>query len=243
MFRGALVALSVVALAVAEDPMHVGIGKDGAYLVEGKSVENKEMEVALLERGAKSKEGEVSSLVVEVTSDGGAPSVSVSALLMTGARHGVWQFRLVVDGKTVPIELPKDIGIAIEQPKEGAGGAVFMMETYIPVGLCSTGDLVGHSGERPEHFQACFSVAVAERTWCWVGDPPERADEAIAGKDSYAAVAKAAKEQVEAEAKESGGAALANVEVDPNVAVRELHALLSALTDGQVPFSLEAPPQ
>lgn len=65
---------------------------------------------------------------------------------------------------------------------------------------------------------------------------------ALAWAVVVAAVADEAAKQVKEAELPEGGQERAEVRCDPNVATRDLHALLAALAEREVPFDLEAPP-
>ncbi len=225
----------VVAAAAAEAPLRVEIDKAETYRFDGKEVKPAGLQGALRARASTCMDGKVSRLPVEVTCDPEARAMCFLGLLLTGAREGVCHYTLVVGGKTVPVELPSDLGL------KAAPGTFEMTESFC-VDLCGGGDFVGHQDDRKKHYEACLKEKVSEKAWCWIDQAPSTLDEAEGTAARYAAVADDAAKQVKEAKPPQGGEERVEVRADPNVATRDLHAFLSALAERKLPFDLEAPP-
>jgi len=243
-FRSIALFVLLVVPACAEQVVVVSVQKDGTYILDGQAAEILLVTRTIADAASKAgHDGPIAKMSVEIRSDGLAPARCLSDLLEAGARAGVAEYQLVVEGKSLPIHLPTDSHLdLVEIDPEGVekpGVKRSEPPLEIRVNLCGVGNPVTHVPSS-EHIRHSATTPVEEQGWCWNGAAPVVADEAVATPERIAAVAEASAKAYHA-AKEGGGKANLIVDYDANVTLRDVHALLSALASHNVHFEFAAP--
>ena len=222
--------LAVLALpAWAGGPFDIRIAKDGVVTIAGEKMEPKAVQAAIAKYLSREKLA-AADAGVRIECDGDAAFGTATDVLCAGALAGVYQYELVVGGKTVFVNLRGDREPAIFFPDGKDSGALRdkngnrVFQLYVNV--CGAENRDEHDRQQNGHAKATWAKEVTKGAWGWImGDRAGEKDLAAGKAEELAkAVAENAKDP---------GEEVDRVDVilriDPNVRCAPVHALLRAL--------------
>ncbi|NUN48663.1 MAG: hypothetical protein HUU15_07530 [Candidatus Brocadiae bacterium] len=173
--------------------------------------------------------------LLAITCDGAAPVRAILDVLVHGASAEISAFDVTIDGKTVPVRLPVDMGIELrdEEDEENA-------EPEIPptvLSLCSSEDHQGHPGfsegegngswdKWKEHVAPLKARETATSVRGWIERDPAKGID-LSGKDAAVELARNAVAAVVRAGTRKPGIVI--VRCDPDVAAGTWHKVIAAL--------------